>query len=35
SQEYIDRMKKGLGHWVDGGRGGHLAWGIFHFRAKG
>lgn len=33
SQDYIDRMKKGLGHWVNGGRSGHLAWGIFHFRA--
>ncbi len=32
SQEYIDRMKKGLGHWVQGGNNGYLAWGIFHFR---
>lgn len=32
SQEYIDRMKKGLRHWVDGGNAGHLAWGIFHFK---
>jgi len=31
SQDYIDRMKKGLGHWVEGGKQGHLAWGIFHF----
>ena len=31
SQDYIDRMKKGLMHWVDGGKKGHLAWGIFHF----
>jgi sarcosine/dimethylglycine N-methyltransferase len=32
SPEYIARMKKGLGHWIEGGRQGHLAWGIFHFR---
>jgi sarcosine/dimethylglycine N-methyltransferase len=31
SQDYIDRMKKGLMHWVEGGKKGHLAWGIFHF----
>jgi len=31
-RDYIARMKKGLGHWVDGGRNGYLAWGIFHFR---
>jgi sarcosine/dimethylglycine N-methyltransferase len=30
--EYIDRMKEGLGHWVNGGKAGQLAWGIFHFR---
>jgi SAM-dependent methyltransferase len=32
SQEYRTQMKKGLGHWVDGGNEGHLTWGIFHFR---
>lgn len=32
SQGYIDRMKKGLNHWVNGGKNGHLAWGILHFR---
>jgi sarcosine/dimethylglycine N-methyltransferase len=32
SPEYIERMKAGLGHWIEGGRRGHLAWGIFHFR---
>lgn len=32
SSEYIDRMKKGLQHWVDGGSNGHLTWGIFVFR---
>lgn len=34
SQEYIDRMKAGLGHWVEGGKKGHLAWGIFLFRKQ-
>ena len=34
SKDYIARMKKGLGHWVEGGNNGHLAWGIFHFRKK-
>jgi sarcosine/dimethylglycine N-methyltransferase len=32
SPEYIERMKKGLRHWVEGGRNGHLTWGIFRFR---
>lgn len=32
SKDYIERMKKGLGHWVEGGKNGYLAWGIFHFR---
>jgi len=32
SQEYIENMKKGLRHWVDGGNKGYLAWGVFHFR---
>ncbi|MDZ7780453.1 MAG: methyltransferase domain-containing protein [Gemmatimonadota bacterium] len=32
SPEYLERMKTGLGHWINGGRKGHLAWGIFHFR---
>lgn len=31
SAEYIDRMKKGLRHWVDGGEKGYLVWGIFVF----
>lgn len=34
SRGYLERMKKGLGHWVEGGRNGHLAWGIHHFRAE-
>lgn len=31
SRDYLERMKKGLGHWVEGGRKGHLTWGIHHF----
>lgn len=31
---YVDRMKKGLRHWVDAGRAGHLAWGILVFRKR-
>jgi len=31
SSDYIERMKKGLQHWVDGGRKSHLVWGIFQF----
>ena len=31
SREYIERMKAGLQHWVDGGHKGYLAWGIFVF----
>ncbi|ACY19211.1 SAM-dependent methyltransferase [Haliangium ochraceum] len=29
---YVDRMLKGLGHWVAGADSGHLAWGILHAR---
>lgn len=32
SDAYIDRMKAGLQHWVDGGHRGDLEWGIFLFR---
>ncbi len=32
SQDYIDRMKKGLGYWIDGGEKGYLVWGGFQFR---
>lgn len=32
SQGYIDRMKKGLEHWIDGGKRGYLAWGMLRFR---
>ncbi|WP_292484853.1 class I SAM-dependent methyltransferase [Methanohalobium sp.] len=31
SQEYINNMKQGLQHWVNGGNSGYLTWGIFHF----
>ncbi|MEX2489842.1 MAG: methyltransferase domain-containing protein [Pseudomonadales bacterium] len=34
SQEYIERMKKGLSHWVEGGNNGYLRWGIFHFQKQ-
>lgn len=32
SHDYIERMKRGLQHWVDGGHRGDLRWGIFLFR---
>lgn len=31
-RDYIERMKQGLQHWINGGKNGYLAWGIFHFR---
>ncbi len=31
SDDYLQRMKSGLSHWVDGGRDGLLTWGIFAF----
>lgn len=31
SNDYLDRMKAGLKHWIDGGNRGYLAWGIFLF----
>ena len=34
SQAYVDRMRKGLRHWIEGGNKGYLAWGVFHFRKK-
>jgi sarcosine/dimethylglycine N-methyltransferase len=30
--EYIERMKNGLGYWIDGGNNGYLSWGIFVFK---
>jgi sarcosine/dimethylglycine N-methyltransferase len=32
SNAFVDRMLKGLGHWVSGAEDGLLAWGIMHFR---
>ncbi len=32
TQEYVDRMKIGLQHWIDAGKNNYLAWGILHFR---
>lgn len=34
SDEYIERMKNGLRHWINGGNAGHLAWGVFLFEKK-
>lgn len=33
-QGYVERMKTGLGHWIDGGKNGHLAWGVFVFQKR-
>tara|TARA_B100000029_G_C17574486_1_gene957724 strand:+ start:170 stop:1015 length:846 start_codon:yes stop_codon:yes gene_type:complete len=32
SADYIERMKRGLQYWIDGGSAGHLAWGVFLFQ---
>ena len=32
SRDYVDRMLKGLGHWIEAGEQGYLRWGIMHFR---
>jgi len=32
--DYVDRMKRGLAHWVSAGREGALAWGIMVFRKE-
>lgn len=32
SSDYISRMKSGLKHWIEGGKSGQLAWGIFLFK---
>ncbi len=34
STTYIENMKKGLSHWVEGAEKGYLNWGIMHFRKK-
>jgi len=31
SPGYLDRMRAGLNHWIEGGKAGHLAWGVFLF----
>ncbi|WP_435833455.1 glycine/sarcosine N-methyltransferase [Streptomyces cacaoi] len=31
SSDYLTQMKKGLTHWVEGGRARRLTWGIFRF----
>lgn len=33
SRDYLEPMKVGLRHWVEGGDAGKLAWGIFHAHA--
>lgn len=32
SEAYLENMKKGLQHWIDGGKNGYLSWGIFIFK---
>ncbi len=32
SGDYVERMKKGLRHWIEAGSKGALDWGILHFR---
>lgn len=34
STDYIERMKAGLGHWIEAGKKNYLAWGFLHFRKK-
>ncbi|MEX2524628.1 MAG: methyltransferase domain-containing protein [Gammaproteobacteria bacterium] len=34
SEDYIERMKKGLMHWVNANKNGYLVWGILHFVKK-
>lgn len=35
SEQYMDRMIQGLGHWIEAGEKGYLAWGIMHLRKPG
>lgn len=35
SEEFVDRMSEGLGHWVSGAAEGRLSWAIMVFRKKG
>lgn len=32
SEEYVQNMKNGLQHWINGAEKGYLSWGIFHFK---
>jgi len=32
--DYVERMKTGLGHWIEAGKAGYLCWGIMHFQKK-
>jgi sarcosine/dimethylglycine N-methyltransferase len=32
SDQYMSNMIQGLGHWINAGENGYLAWGILHFR---
>ncbi|MBP3192623.1 SAM-dependent methyltransferase [Natronogracilivirga saccharolytica] len=34
SQQYLQNMKKGLQHWIDGASNGYLSWGIMHFQKQ-
>lgn len=34
SHDYIQHMKRGLRHWVEGSEKGWLAWGIFHLQKQ-
>lgn len=34
SSGYLDRMYSGLGHWIDAGQKGYLAWGILRFQVN-
>ena len=33
-EDYLERMKLGLNHWIESGKKGYLSWGILHFRKK-
>ncbi|MEL7037094.1 MAG: methyltransferase domain-containing protein [Cyanobacteria bacterium J06592_8] len=33
-EDYIERMKVGLNHWIEAGKKDYLSWGILHFRKK-
>jgi sarcosine/dimethylglycine N-methyltransferase len=34
SPDYLERMLAGLGHWIEAGQKGYLAWGILRFQAN-